>query len=61
MDSTWRLITHPPSPGDWNMAVDDLLLELASRGPACLRHYPWDRPTLSLGYVAGGPMTESFS
>jgi len=51
MASTWRLITHPPSAGDWNMAVDDLLLEQASLGEAaCLRLYAWDRPTLSLGY-----------
>jgi len=51
VDSTWRLIRHPPSPGDWNMAIDDLLLEQASLGgPACLRLYAWDRPTLSLGY-----------
>ena len=47
----WRLIRHPPSAGDWNMAVDDMLLRRAGTGAeACLRLYAWDRPTLSLGY-----------
>jgi lipoyl(octanoyl) transferase len=51
VSATWRLIEHPPSPGDWNMAVDELLLRHASAGaPPCLRLYAWDRPTLSLGY-----------
>lgn len=51
MNATWRLIGSPPAPGDWNMAVDDLLLRQASDGaPPCLRLYAWDRPTLSLGY-----------
>jgi lipoate-protein ligase A len=47
----WRLIQDPPASGDWNMAVDQLLLEQAAAGAApCLRLYRWDRPTLSLGY-----------
>ncbi|NLX60375.1 MAG: lipoate--protein ligase family protein [Phycisphaerae bacterium] len=51
MNRPWRLIVDRPSPGDWNMAVDQVLLEQAARGgrPA-LRLYAWDRPTLSLGY-----------
>ncbi|MBN2582248.1 MAG: lipoate--protein ligase family protein [Planctomycetes bacterium] len=51
MTSPWRLIIDEPSPGDWNMAVDQVLLEQVARGdrPA-LRFYAWDQPTLSLGY-----------
>jgi lipoate-protein ligase A len=40
-----------PAEGDWNMAVDEVLLESAAqRGIASLRVYAWHRPTLSLGY-----------
>ena len=47
----WRLVVSNPSPGDWNMAVDDVLLEQAGQGPrSALRLYSWDEPTLSLGY-----------
>ena len=45
-----RLIVDPPQPGDWNMAVDEALLESAAQGIACLRFYEWSEPTLSLGY-----------
>ena len=45
-----RLIVDPPLPGDWNMAVDEALLESAAEGIACLRFYQWSEPTLSLGY-----------
>jgi lipoate-protein ligase A len=49
--STVRLITDPPAPGAWNMAVDEALLESAAeRGIATLRLYRWSEPTLSLGY-----------
>lgn len=45
-----RLIIDDASPGAWNMAVDEVLLEaVARRGPA-LRYYQWSQPTLSLGY-----------
>ncbi|WP_164102914.1 lipoate--protein ligase family protein [Candidatus Laterigemmans baculatus] len=46
-----RLIVDSPAPGDWNMAVDQALLEeVDGGGPATLRFYAWDEPTLSLGY-----------
>lgn len=46
-----RLIVDAPAPGDWNMAVDQALLEeVDAGGPATLRFYAWDQPTLSLGY-----------
>ncbi len=46
-----RLLIDPPAPGPWNMAVDDVLLDLAAAtGQATLRFYQWQQPTLSLGY-----------
>ncbi len=46
-----RLLRHPPAPGAWNMAVDEMLLERAqNQAAACLRFYGWSEPTLSLGY-----------
>ncbi len=46
-----RLIVHPPSPGAWNMAVDEaLLMDAVENGVATLRFYQWSEPTLSLGY-----------
>lgn len=49
----WRLIEDGPAPGEWNMAVDTALLELAGDGAAgpTLRFYGWDRPTLSIGHL----------
>jgi len=47
-----RLIFDPPAAGDWNMAMDEALLESAGREGqgGCLRFYSWAQPTLSLGY-----------
>jgi lipoate-protein ligase A len=46
-----RLLVDQPAPGDWNMAVDEMLLDWAAEhGAACLRFYQWEKPTLSLGY-----------
>jgi lipoate-protein ligase A len=46
-----RLIIDPPMPGNWNMALDQALLETADRrGEITLRFYRWSEPTLSLGY-----------
>jgi lipoate-protein ligase A len=46
-----RLIIDPPAAGSWNMAVDEALLSAAvDGGPATLRLYQWQEPTLSLGY-----------
>lgn len=47
----WRLIVDEPRPGAWNMAVDEILLQVAVAGqPPTLRFYGWSEPTLSLGY-----------
>jgi len=49
--SIWRLLLDGAHDGPWNMAVDELLLELAAeRLPGALRLYKWRQPTLSLGY-----------
>lgn len=45
------IIETEPYSGEWNMAVDEALLETAiSTGQATLRWYRWDEPTVSLGY-----------
>jgi len=51
--TSWRLIQTPPSPGAWNMAVDEAILEAIGRGdvPPTLRLYAWDPACLSLGYA----------
>jgi lipoate-protein ligase A len=41
-------------PGDWNMALDDALLQDADRtGRPTLRLYRWSPPCLSFGQRAG--------
>jgi len=49
----WRLILTPPSPGAWNMALDEAILENIGGENArpTLRLYAWDPPALSLGYA----------
>lgn len=51
--STWRLLKTEPASGAWNMAVDEAILETASRSetPPTLRIYAWDPPCLSLGFA----------
>jgi lipoate-protein ligase A len=51
--TTWRLITTPPAPGAWNMAVDEAILEHAGRSDVLptLRLYAWNPPCLSLGHA----------
>jgi lipoate-protein ligase A len=45
------LLIHGPSPGAWNMAVDEALLDAAGEERiVTLRFYEWIEPTLSLGY-----------
>ena len=49
-----RLIRDEPARGDWNMAVDETLLEVAGQADRpVLRFYGWSSPTLSLGYFQG--------
>lgn len=43
----WRLIYDTPTPGWWNMAVDEAILR---RGQPTLRFYRWIPNCLSLGY-----------
>ena len=46
-----RLLIDTPAAGDWNMAVDEVLLQGVAGGGGCVwRFYQWSRPTLSLGY-----------
>jgi len=45
-----RLILDGAAEGDWNMAVDEALLQSAEQGDVCLRFYSWSPATLSLGY-----------
>jgi len=49
----WRLLTTPPARGDWNMALDEAILEYAGSNHSLptLRLYAWDPPCLSLGYA----------
>ena len=45
------LIEPEPQPGDWNMAVDNWLLERSLHdGLAAARLYRWREPTVSLGH-----------
>ena len=51
MTSCRMLIDAEPATGGWNMAVDELLLELAIESAVCsVRLYSWIEPTLSLGH-----------
>ena len=51
MSGRWRLLADGPASGEWNMGVDEALLESVSAGaPPTLRFYTWDGPWLSLGY-----------
>ena len=47
---SWLLLIDRPSPGAWNMALDQALLGTAEAEGLCtLRLYAWDPPTLSFG------------
>lgn len=51
MKTTWRLLSTPPARGDWNMAVDESILDSVGRGASIptLRLYAWTPACLSLG------------
>lgn len=53
MPNAWRLLSTPPSPGAWNMAVDESILEHVGRGQArpTLRLFAWQPACLSLGHA----------
>ncbi len=50
----WKLLIDGPSDGNFNMAVDEVLLEFVSQSfsspSTFLRFYRWKQPTLSLGF-----------
>jgi lipoyl(octanoyl) transferase len=48
----WRYLMTPATPGAWNMAVDEAVLEHIGRGESLptLRLYAWDPACLSLGH-----------
>ncbi|HHG2222882.1 MULTISPECIES: lipoate--protein ligase family protein [unclassified Synechococcus] len=50
--SSWRWIPPLCLRGDWQMAIDDWLLDqlLLKPGQGVVRLYTWSTPTLSLGY-----------
>lgn len=49
--TSWRLLYTHPSPGAWNMAVDESILDSIGRGESLptLRLYAWTPACLSLG------------
>lgn len=50
------IIDDAPADGDWNMAIDEALLEsTAASGEPVLRWYAWREPTISLGYFQAVP------
>jgi lipoate-protein ligase A len=51
--ANWRLILTEPAHGDWNMAVDEAILESVGSRVVLptLRLYSWRPPCLSLGYA----------
>ncbi len=48
---TWRVLSHGPDTGAWNMALDDAIAQAVGQGRVgpTLRYYTWDAPTVSLG------------
>ncbi|EMR06664.1 Octanoyltransferase LipM [Bhargavaea cecembensis DSE10] len=52
MTEKWMFINSGPQSASYNMALDDALLELHSKGriPPVVRFYEWNPATLSIGY-----------
>ena len=52
MTEKWLFINSGPKSPSYNMALDEALLDLHSRGeiPPVIRFYEWNPPTLSIGY-----------
>jgi lipoate-protein ligase A len=53
MNMPWRLLPTDPARGNWNMAVDEAILECVGKGisPPTLRLYAWEPACLSLGHA----------
>jgi len=51
--TTWRYLITPPARGEWNMAIDEAILQsLGDQGMVpTLRLYAWHKPCLSIGYA----------
>ena len=47
----WRVLSHGPQDGAWNMALDEAIARAVGAGqvPATVRFYAWGAPTVSLG------------
>ena len=47
----WRVLSHGPQDGAWNMATDEAIAQAVGAGqvPATVRFYAWGAPTVSLG------------
>ncbi|RKJ37195.1 octanoyltransferase, partial [Butyricicoccus sp. 1XD8-22] len=52
MKTKWYFINSGPCSPSYNMALDEALLDLHSRGeiPPVIRFYEWNPATLSVGY-----------
>jgi lipoyl(octanoyl) transferase len=53
LKNQWRLIINSVGKGDWNMAVDEAILEFVAKKiePPTLRLYAWNPYCLSLGHA----------
>lgn len=51
----WRVLTHQPADGAWNMAMDEAIARAVEAGivPPTVRFYAWAKPTVSLGCLQG--------
>jgi lipoate-protein ligase A len=49
----WRLIESGPSPGPWNLALDEAIFQAVRQGasPPTMRLYRWSAPALTIGYA----------
>jgi lipoate-protein ligase A len=56
MRETWDFLLSPAAGAAWNMALDEALLQDATkRGRPLLRVYAWDKPSVSFGYFQKFP------
>ena len=53
----WRVLSHGPRDGAWNMALDEAIARAVGAGqvPATVRFYGWGTPTVSLGCLQATP------